>query len=152
MAEWRNWAGDQWCRPVELIRPSGREELCTAIVAAAALGRPVSVAGSGHSFTEAALTGGTLIDIASLAGVIDADPASGLVKVGGGTVLADLNNELSRLGLAMENLGDIDSQTIAGAISTATHGTGSKLRNISAQVEGLELVLGDGSVRELSDG
>ena len=64
-------------------------------------------------------------------------------------MLADLNEELARLGLAMENLGDIDRQTIAGAISTGTHGTGAKLRNISAQVEGIELVLADGSVREL---
>ena len=81
--------------------------------------------------------------------MIDADPASGLVKVGAGTVLADLNEELHGLGLAMENLGDIDRQTIAGAISTGTHGTGAELRNISAQVEALELVLADGSVREL---
>ncbi|HWB69936.1 MAG TPA: D-arabinono-1,4-lactone oxidase, partial [Solirubrobacterales bacterium] len=73
-----------------------------------------------------------------------------LVKVGAGTVLADLNEELHGLGLAMENLGDIDRQTISGAISTGTHGTGAKLRNISSQVESIELVLGDGSVRELS--
>ena len=82
--------------------------------------------------------------------MLDADRDSGLVKVGGGTVLADLNEELAGLGLAMENLGDIDRQTIAGAISTGTHGTGARLRNISAQVEGLELVLADGSVRPLS--
>ncbi|MGE5282465.1 MAG: D-arabinono-1,4-lactone oxidase [Chloroflexota bacterium] len=147
---WRNWAGDQSCTPAELLRPAGREELTEAIGAAAAAGRRVSVAGSGHSFTEAALTEGTMIDVGALSGVIDADRSSGLVRVGGGTVLADLNEELNRLGLAMENLGDIDRQTIAGAISTGTHGTGAKLRNISAQVEGLELVLGDGSVRELT--
>jgi L-gulonolactone oxidase len=81
--------------------------------------------------------------------VLDADRGSGLVKVAGGTVLAELNEELAGLGLAMENLGDIDSQTIAGAISTGTHGTGAGLPNISAQVEGLELVLADGGVREL---
>ncbi len=81
--------------------------------------------------------------------MIDADRSSGLVRVGGGTVLADLNEELARLGLAMENLGDIDRQTIAGAISTGTHGTGAKLRNISSQVEAIELVTGDGAVREL---
>jgi L-gulonolactone oxidase len=108
------------------------------------------VVGSGHSFTEAALTGGTMVDAGSLSGVIDADRDTGLVKVGAGTILAELNEELHRLGLAMENLGDIDRQTIAGAISTGTHGTGAKLRNISSQVEGLELVLADGSVRELS--
>jgi L-gulono-1,4-lactone dehydrogenase len=149
---WRNWAGDQSCAPADMQRPVGREELAEAVGAAAAAGRRVSVAGSGHSFTEAALTDGTMIDAGALSGVIDADRSSGLVKVGGGTVLADLNEELSRLGLAMENLGDIDRQTIAGAISTGTHGTGAKLRNISAQVEGLELALGDGSVRELTAG
>jgi L-gulonolactone oxidase len=151
MVEWSNWAGDQRCVPGEVVRPRDRDELAAAIVGAVEAGRRVSVAGSGHSFTEAAMTdGGTMLRIEALAGVIDADPGSGLVKVAAGTVLADLNEELSRLGLAMENLGDIDRQTVAGAISTGTHGTGAKLRNISAQVEGLELVLADGSVRQLS--
>src|SRR6185295_19610994 len=147
---WRNWAGDQACSPHEILRPRSLEQLAEAIGVAAATGRTVSVAGSGHSFTEAALTGGTLIDAAALSGIVDADRSSGLVRVGGGTVLADLNEELHRLGLAMENLGDIDRQTVAGAISTGTHGTGARLRNISAQVEAMELVLGDGSVRELN--
>ena len=123
---WRNWAGDQSCRPAEMVRPRDRDELAAAVVAAAEAGRTVSVAGSGHSFTEAAMTDGTMIDVEALSGVIDADPASGLVRVGAGTVLADLNEELARLGLAMENLGDIDRQTIAGAISTGTHGTGAE--------------------------
>jgi L-gulonolactone oxidase len=147
---WTNWAGDQSCRPAEILAPASRDELAAAIVAAAGSGRRVSVAGSGHSFTEAALSEGTLIRVEALRGVIDADPGSGLVKVGAGTVLADLNEELAALGLAMENLGDIDRQTLAGAISTGTHGTGARLRNISAQVEGLELVLADGSVRHLT--
>ena len=147
---WTNWAGDQSCRPAQTVRPATRDELSAAIATAAAAGRRVSVAGSGHSFTEAAMTDGTMVRIEALQGVLDADRDSGLVRVGAGTVLADLNEELARLGLAMENLGDIDHQTIAGAISTGTHGTGARLRNISAQVEGLELVLGDGSVRQLS--
>ena len=147
---WRNWAGDQSCVPFERVRPRGREQLAEAVATAATAGRKVAVAGSGHSFTEAALTAGTMLDLGAIRGVIDADRSSGLVKVGAGTVLADLNEELSRLGLAMENLGDIDRQTIAGAISTGTHGTGAKLRNISSQVEGVELVLADGSVRELT--
>lgn len=147
---WSNWAGDQLCAPFERLRPRNREELADAIGAAGTAGRKVSVAGSGHSFTEAAMTDGTMLDLGEFSGVIDADPHSGLVKVGAGTVLAELNEALHRLGLAMENLGDIDRQTVAGAIATGTHGTGAKLRNISAQVEGMELVLGDGSVRELS--
>ena len=147
---WRNWTGDQSCEPAEIVHPRSREELVEAIGRAAAAGRRVSVAGSGHSFTEATLTDGTLIGVEALSGVIDADRSSGLVRVGGGTVLAELGEELACLGLAMENLGDIDRQTIAGAISTATHGTGAKLRNISSQVEAVELILADGSVRELS--
>ncbi len=149
---WSNWTGDQSCRPAEVVRPGSRDELAAAIVAAGTAGCKVSVAGSGHSFTEAALTGGALIRIEALNGVLDADPGSGLVKVGAGTVLADLNEELAGLGLAMENLGDIDRQTIAGAVSTGTHGTGAGLRSISAQVEAVELVLADGSVRELDGG
>ena len=147
---WVNWAGDQSCRPARIFRPRNRDELAESIGKATAAGEKVRVAGSGHSFTEAALTEGTLLRLEGLSGVLDADRESGLVRVGGGSVLADLNEELAGLGLAMENLGDIDRQTIAGAISTGTHGTGARLRNISAQVEGLELVLGDGSVRHLS--
>jgi len=147
---WRNWAGDQACAPAQRLTPRTRDELAEAVASAAAAGRKVSVAGSGHSFTETALTDGTLIDASALNGVIDADRSSSLVKAAGGTVLAQLNDELHGLGLAMENLGDIDRQTIAGAISTGTHGTGAGLRNISAQVEAIELVLADGSVRELT--
>ena len=146
---WSNWTGDQRCEPAELVRPRDRDELAAAIVTAAEAGRRVSVAGSGHSFTEAALTDGTMIDVGALSGVIEADRESGLVKVDGGTVLAVLNEELHTLGLGMENLGDIDRQTVAGAIATGTHGTGAKLRNISAQVEAIELVTADGTVREL---
>ncbi len=148
--EWTNWTGDQRCRPSEILVPGSREEVAEAIGRAAAAGRKVAVAGSGHSFTDAALTGGTMLRLERLRGVLDADRASGLVRVGGGTVLRELNEELAALGLAMENLGDIDRQTVAGAISTGTHGTGAGLRNLSAQVEGLEIVGGDGTVRELS--
>ena len=98
-------------------------------------GRSASPA-RGHSFTEAAMTDGTMIDVGALSGVIDADPARAWSRSAGGTVLADLNEQLHRLGLAMENLGDIDRQTIAGSISTGTHGTGARLRNISSQVDG----------------
>lgn len=148
--EWVNWAGDQSCVPFEIVFPASRDELTDVVAAAAAAGRKVSVAGSGHSFTETAMTEGTMVRIEALKGILDADPDSGLARVGAGTVLADLNEELAALGLAMENLGDIDRQTLAGAISTGTHGTGARLRNISAQVEGLELVLADGSVRHLT--
>jgi FAD-linked oxidoreductase len=150
MAEpWRNWTGDQECRPARTVAPQNRDELVAALGRAAREGEKVSVVGSGHSFTGTALTEGVAIDVSALAGVIDADPSSGLVEIGAGTVLADLNRELDRLGLAMENLGDIDRQTVAGAISTGTHGTGARLGNLSAQVEAVELVTAAGDVRRI---
>ncbi|HKZ13408.1 MAG TPA: D-arabinono-1,4-lactone oxidase [Solirubrobacterales bacterium] len=148
--EWANWAGDQRCRPAKVVAPRSREELAEAVGAAAAAGEKVSVTGSGHSFTEAAMTDQTMVRLDALRGVLDADRESGLVRVGAGTVLADLNEELASLGLALENMGDIDAQTVAGAISTGTHGTGAGFGNISARVEGIELVLADGTVRDLT--
>jgi L-gulono-1,4-lactone dehydrogenase len=149
VGEWANWAGDQRCRPARRLAPRSREELAETVGAAAAAGEKVSVAGSGHSFTEAALTEGTMVRLDGLRGVLDADPPSGLVRIAGGTVLRELNEELAALGLALENLGDIDAQTIAGAISTGTHGTGAGIGNLSARVEAIELVTADGKVREL---
>jgi L-gulono-1,4-lactone dehydrogenase len=150
IGEWANWAGDQRCRPARVAAPRTVAELAEAVGAAAAAGQKVSVAGSGHSFTETAMTDGTMVRVEALRGVLDADRASGLVRVGGGTVLRELNEALEGLGLALENLGDIDAQTVAGAISTGTHGTGARYGNISSRVEAVELVLADGSVRELT--
>ncbi|MGH2982256.1 MAG: D-arabinono-1,4-lactone oxidase, partial [Solirubrobacterales bacterium] len=147
---WRNWAGDQACTPATVERPRSRAELVAAVGGAADAGRTVRVAGSGHSFTEAAMTDDVMIRIEALNRVLDANPASGLVKVEAGITLADLNERLHGLGLALENLGDIDRQTLAGAISTATHGTGAALPNISAQVEAMEIVTADGRLRALS--
>jgi FAD-linked oxidoreductase len=151
-APWRNWAGDQSCSPLAIQRPRTREQLVAAVTSAASAGQRMRVAGSGHSFTEAALTDGTMLRIEALNRVLDADPASGLVKVEAGIVLADLNERLHERGLALENLGDIDRQTLAGAISTATHGTGAGLRNISAQVEAIELVTAEGELRMIDGG
>jgi FAD-linked oxidoreductase len=148
--DWVNWAGDQRCRPARVLAPRSRAELVEVVGAAAAAGEKLRVTGSGHSFTEAAMTDATMLRLEALRGVLDADRESGLVRVGAGTVLADLNEELAALGLALENLGDIDAQTVAGAISTGTHGTGAAFGNISSRVEGVELVLADGSIRELT--
>jgi L-gulonolactone oxidase len=146
-AQWRNWAGDQVCRPASFARPRSRDELVEVIGRASS----VKVRGTGHSFSETALTDGVMIDLSALNSVLDADPGSGLVRVEGGIALRELNLALHAHGLAMANLGDIDKQTISGAISTATHGTGLQLQNISAQVASIELVTGAGDVVELSE-
>ena len=82
--------------------------------------------------------------------VLEVEPGSGLVRVQAGITIAQLNAQLAAHGLALENLGDIDVQSIAGAISTATHGTGARLRNIPSQVVAMTLVLADGSTLECS--
>lgn len=147
---WRNWAGDEGCAPAAFDRPGSVAEIAAALERAAAEGQRVRVVGSGHSFTDVACTDGRLLSLARMDRVLDVDRASGLVRVEGGISLHALSAALASHGLALENLGDVDVQSIAGAISTGTHGTGARLRNLSAQVEALELVLADGSTRTLS--
>ncbi len=147
MAAWVNWARTQRCEPAAIERPGSRAELAAVLERAPG---PVRLAGAGHSFTGAVLTSGTLISLDRMARVLDADPASGLVRVEAGMTLNRLSGELHVRGLALPNLGDIDVQSVAGALATGTHGTGARLPNLSAQVERLELVLGDGSERELT--
>jgi L-gulono-1,4-lactone dehydrogenase len=149
-SEWRNWAGDQRCAPVAIEHPGTRAELSEAIGRAAAAGRSMRATASGHSFTGIACTDGTMLRLERLNRVLDLDRASGQVRVEAGIVLRDLAEALQTYGLALENQGDIDRQTLAGAISTATHGTGARFRNMSAQVEAVELALADGSIVELS--
>jgi L-gulono-1,4-lactone dehydrogenase len=150
--EWRNWAGDQRCEPAEVARPASREELVEAVARAGGAGRSVRVAGSGHSFTDVACTDGVMLRLEGLNRILDLDRSSGLVRVEAGIVIGELAEVLDREGMAMENQGDIDRQTLAGAISTATHGTGARFQNLSAQVEAVELVLADGTVKECSAG
>jgi FAD-linked oxidoreductase len=106
----------------------------------------VRVTGSGHSFTDAVATDGTLLDLRDLHGGVEVDPATGLVTVPAGMRLHALNQVLWDAGLAMSNLGDIDVQTVAGALSTGTHGTGQQLGGLATQIRALELVTADGAV------
>jgi L-gulonolactone oxidase len=144
-ATWRNWAGDQRCAPAAVLRPRSVGELSDAVAQASGAGQRVRVVGSGHSFSDIALTDGVMISLQDMRALLDVDRESGLVRAQAGITIRELSALLPHYGLAMENLGDIDVQSIAGAISTATHGTGARLRNIAAQVAALTLVLADGS-------
>jgi L-gulono-1,4-lactone dehydrogenase len=147
---WRNWAGDQQCVPAAIERPRTLEELQQIVSSAAERGQKVHAAASGHSFTDTACTDGVMVRLEQMNRVLEVDADARLAKVEAGIVIRDLSEALYGQGLALENLGDIDVQTISGAISTATHGTGERYRNISSQVEALELVTADGSVVECS--
>lgn len=146
MAEtWHNWAGTATATPARWARPRGTAEIADVVRAAERDGLPVRVVGAGHSFTPAAATTGVAVDLSRHTGVVHADTTTGLVTARAGTTLRRLNAALDELGLAVTNLGDIDAQTLAGAIATGTHGTGARFTGIAAQVTALELVLADGS-------
>jgi FAD-linked oxidoreductase len=143
---WKNWARDQRCAPERIERPSSEDELARVVAAA---GR-VKVAGAGHSFTDIACTDGAMVDLSGMTRVLAVDGSE--VTVEAGIRLRELGPALAERGLALENQGDVDAQTIAGAISTATHGTGGRFANISSQVTGVRLVTATGEVRELREG
>ncbi len=142
---WRNWAGDQHCTPATLQRPGSLQELSAALELAQARGLRVRVVGAGHSFSDIACSEEMLLSLDRLQDVLELDLANGRVRVQAGITINALSRRLDEHGLALENLGDIDVQSIAGAISTATHGTGARLGNIPSQVVELKLMLADGS-------
>jgi len=144
--EWRNWAGTATGTPARWCRPRSAEGIAAAVKDAAGAGLTVRALGSGHSFTPVAATDGVALDLSLWTGIVAADTRTGLVTVRSGTTLRALNAALDGLGLAMANLGDIDAQTLAGALSTGTHGTGARLGGLATQVEALELILADGSL------
>ena len=148
---WRNWTGNQACEPARLARPTSLEELQQEITGAAERGWTVRVAGTGHSFTDAVVTPDLLISLDQMNHVLRVDPGSGLVRVQGGITLSALNAQLDLHHRALENLGDVDVQTIAGATATGTHGTGAGLPNLSASIHSLELLLADGRRLEVSE-
>ena len=145
-ASWQNWAGTYAVTPTRIVHPRSPDQVAAEIGRAASDGLSVKAVGSGHSFTDIAVTRGVMIALDQLTGIIAADRSTGLVTVAAGTTLAELNPALWNLGLSLTNLGDIDSQTISGAIATGTHGTGGHWASLSAQVAGLEVVTGDGSL------
>lgn len=147
---WSNWAGDESCNPSAVKTPASVEELSTVVKAATRHATSIRVVGAGHSFGDLVCTDGTLLSLDRLSGILDVDDANNFVTVAAGTRLYDLNPALAAHGLALPNLGDIDRQSVAGAINTATHGTGRLLGNLATQVEALELVLADGSVRTIT--
>ncbi|GAA2330185.1 FAD-binding protein [Streptomyces kunmingensis] len=148
---WRNWAGNVTARPVREVTPASVEELSAAVRKAAEDGLKVKAVGTGHSFTAAAATDGVLIRPQLLTGIRDIDRANGTVTVEAGTPLKRLNLALAREGLSLTNMGDIMEQTVSGATSTGTHGTGRDSASIAAQIKGLELVTASGELLTCSE-
>ena len=145
-ATWTNWAGNQVCAPVSIRQPTHEAELVGIVKEAAAAGMRVKCVGAGHSFTPIACTDGVMVDLRSYGRVLGHDAEARTVTVEAGITLSTLCEELDRRGLALENMGDIGYQSIAGATATATHGTGWHFGNISSRIVGMRLIAGDGSI------
>jgi FAD-linked oxidoreductase len=143
---WTNWSGAVTSDAI-ILKPGSEAALAEALPRAAA---PIRPAGSGHSFTPLCGGGGTVVDLSLLSGVIEADAASGEAEVWAGTPVWRLGPLLHAHGLALPNQGDIDRQTIAGAVSTGTHGTGLTLGNLSSLITGVTLVTHSGLILNLN--
>ncbi|MEU3839726.1 D-arabinono-1,4-lactone oxidase [Streptomyces sp. NPDC028635] len=148
---WRNWGGNVSARPAREVTPASVDELAAAVRQAGEDGLTVKAVGTGHSFTSIAATDGVLIRPQLLTGIRTIDREAGTVTVEAGTPLKRLNMALAREGLSLTNMGDIMEQTVSGATSTGTHGTGRDSASIAAQIKGLELVTADGSVLTCSE-
>lgn len=153
---WKNCIGNQVCTPASILRPTSLQELLDAVNQARGH-RTVRAVGSGHSFSDVAVTDGVLLDPHGMSQVLrldtsvlkDPSAARTLFSVQSGITIANLNQALDAAGLALINMGAYDAQTLAGAISTGTHGTGTTLGPIASSVRSLVLVTESGTVYQL---
>lgn len=148
---WANWAGNQRAAPVAIEEPTSQSELVEVVRRAAKTGQTVKAVGAGHSFTDIAVAKGVQVRLSRYGRFLDYDATSDQVTVEAGISLHRLNAELAFRGLALANLGDIAYQSLAGAISTATHGTGIGLGGLATQVVRLEMVTADGDIASCSE-
>lgn len=144
--EFRNWSGSTAFTPDQISEPTSERAVIKLVKKAKRKARSIRPVGSGHSSTPLMSTDDSLVTLGRMTGVVEADPVQGWAKVLPGTGLRALGAELAEHGLAMENLGDVDYQAIAGAVSTATHGSGITLGNLSSTLIGGRLVNGEGEV------
>lgn len=143
---WRNWARSAQSRPSGVEHPASEDHLLAILSTAHREGRRVKVVGGSHSFTDIAATDGTLISLDRLQGLTRVDPVSGLVSMLGGTRVWRISDALEPYGLALANMGDIDRQSIAGALATGTHGTGLGFTGYSGMLRAVRIALADGTV------
>jgi L-gulono-1,4-lactone dehydrogenase len=147
---WKNWAGNQQCSPLSIEEPKTEERLVRIVKAAADTEERVKVAGSGHSFTGIALTDGRMVSLDRYRRLLKVDREQKTATVQAGIKISRLNHELDARRLGLPNLGDINYQSISGAIATGTHGTARDLGGIATQVTGMRIVAADGSVIDCS--
>ncbi len=148
---WTNWGRCVEAHPQRIAHPASTTEVSGLVREAAAAGLKIKAVGASHSFTAIAATDGIQVKLDRMNRLLSHDAATDRVRVQAGMSLHDLNPRLQDLRLALPNLGDVDPQSVAGAVSTGTHGTGGKLFGIARTVVGVQLVTGDGEVLEIDE-
>ncbi len=143
---WRNWSGTETAHPVRVAEPRDVDDVVGLVQRAREEGSTLKMVGTGHSFTGIAAPEHTMLAPGAMSGVLGVDREAMTVTALAGTPLHVLNATLEGLGLSLHNMGDIAEQTLAGAVSTGTHGTGGVAAGLAAQVVGLEMVTGSGEV------
>jgi len=147
---WKNWAGNESANPIKVHRPQCESDIVAVVGYASALKQRVKVVGSGHSFTAIAVAPDHLVEMTRYNKVVGLDADRMEVTVESGIVISDLNEYLDKAGFAMPNLGDVTYQTISGALSTSTHGTGALRTGLAAQVTAFRMVTASGEVLQCS--
>lgn len=150
--KWRNWARTETSRPALEVAPRSTAQVVLAVQRAIETGHTVKPIGASHSFTGIGATDGLRLSLDRLRGLVDVDLERGRVTLWAGTHLWELPSILDPLGLALENMGDVDRQTISGATSSGTHGTGLALGGLSTSIVGASLVTGTGELLVVDEG
>jgi len=150
--QWSNWGGNQSATPAFTVRPRDESEAVEAVRFAIREGLPVRAVGAGHSFTPLVQTGGVLLDLSALTGITGVDTARRRARAKGGTPISAFGDALWEYGLGLANQGDIDKQSISGAIATGTHGSGIELGSFSSSLRWVKLINGHGEIVEIGEG
>lgn len=144
---WSNWSGSVTCEPGWYLQPSSVQTMQQIMAECRSSGRTLRVAGAGHSFSPLVETDDLIMSLENWTGVDSVDYSGRSARAKSGTPLQELTEGLHQRGTAMHNLGDIDNQTLAGAMCTGTHGTGREFGVLSTQISEMEILTpGEGLV------
>lgn len=149
--QWSNWGGNQSATPAFTVQPRDEQEAVDAVRFAIREGLPVRAVGAGHSFTPLVQTGGVLLDLSALTGITGVDTVRRRARAKGGTAISAFGDALWEHGLGLSNQGDIDKQSISGAIATGTHGSGIELGCFSSSLRWVKLINGLGDIVEIGE-
>ncbi len=146
--KWTNWSENYLAYPSRFYAPQSIEEVCEVVKEQALLNRTIRVTGAAHSFSPVAMPEQSALTLHHLRGIISVDKEAHTATFYAGTYLYEVGPILAEYGLALINMGDIQKQTLAGAISTATHGTGVTLGSFASIVTRWGIVTGEGDYLE----